>query len=811
MVSNAFLARLQTGQGALARRLSGRFGKRPAHSRTVVRHPGDIIRVTLGTFVLSILGLIAQQGLAGTLELDVFLLINGLSDELVVPLNTLMQAGALPTVFVTAGLALLVRQLGLARNLIGAGTLAYALAKLVKLLVERARPEGFVDPIVAHGSVATGLGFPSGHVAVASALATAAGPYMSRPARRLMWAAVWVVAFGRIYFGAHLPLDVIGGAAMGWAIGATFNLVFGAPGGSTARHLVERALEDAGIASANLVRASVDARASTPFLVRTLTGSELFVKSYTPERRDADWLFRAWRFIAYRETRDEAPFLTLKQQIEHEAYASLLAYRVGVSTPAVVYAGQSKNKVGLLVQEKITASGLDSLPGDRIDDEMLRKIWSQVRTLRSARIAHRDLRRANVLVDTQGEPWIIDFGFAEVGASDRKLAGDVAEMLASLTALVGPERAVRSAIETLGGEAVRPALPLLQPLALSTATREDLKATPAGVLEEVRNQIASLLGCGAGQLETLTRIQRRTLLWMVMGAAAVFFLLPQVEGLGASLGALKSVQPWWLVAGAGLSMLTYVMAAVAMKGAVGGTLAFRPTLLVQVASSFVSRLTPQGIGGLALNERYLEKSGIGRATALASVALNGLAGFVMHMVLLSAVGVLVGSGSMLSFRLPANWPYLLAIALGVALLGLILRASLGNMVAVVTAPVVTAVRNLWGVLRRPRQAATLFGAAAGITLSYGLALIVSLMALGVDVSPLKVIAVYLGGSAVASASPTPGKLGAVEVALSAGLTAIGIESGVAVASVLIYRLLTFWLPVLPGFLAFRYLQKKQYI
>ena len=96
-------------------------------------------------------------------------------------------------------------------------------------------------------------------------------------------------------------------------------------------------------------------------------------------------------------------------------------------------------------------------------------------------------------------------------------------------------------------------------------------------------------------------------------------------------------------------------------------------------------------------------------------------------------------------------------------------------------------------------------------MSYALALAVSAKAFGVDVSFIDVFAVYLGGTAVAAASPTPGNVGAVEVALSAGLVAVGVPSGAAVAAVLIYRLLTFWLPLVPGFIAFRYLQAKQHI
>jgi uncharacterized protein (TIRG00374 family) len=77
------------------------------------------------------------------------------------------------------------------------------------------------------------------------------------------------------------------------------------------------------------------------------------------------------------------------------------------------------------------------------------------------------------------------------------------------------------------------------------------------------------------------------------------------------------------------------------------------------------------------------------------------------------------------------------------------------------------------------------------------------------VSLASVAVVYLTGSAIGSAAPTPGGLGAVEVALSAGLTAAGVASATALSAVLLFRLLTFWLPVPVGWLAFNRLQHEQ--
>ena len=291
----------------------------------------------------------------------------------------------------------------------------------------------------------------------------------------------------------------------------------------------------------------------------------------------------------------------------------------------------------------------------------------------------------------------------------------------------------------------------------------------------------------------------------------MYVLLPEMGTLRESLRSLEAARPGWLVAAAALVALRHVLAALSLRLAVGRSLPFGPTLLVQLSSSFVGRLPPEGIGWLVLNQRYLERAGLGRACALAAITLKVLAGAVMRLVIMAAVVALVGTSGVFRFEVPGTWPYLLAIALGVALIGLILWSAFGSAASRAMAPVKSGARDFARIFRQPLRAAALFGASAGLTLSYGLALVASVMAFGVDVSLLEVLAVYLGGTAVASASPTPGNLGAMEVTLSAGLTTVGVASAPAVAAVLIYRLLTFWLPLVPGFIAFRYLQMKQHI
>jgi len=140
-----------------------------------------------------------------------------------------MQAGSLAAVFVAAGIALGARRPRLAADLAASGTTAWVAAKPVKRVVRRGRPEALLPGVVVYGRPQSGLGFPSGHAAVAAAMMTAAAPHLSPPARAAGWAVVGLVATARMYVGAHLPLDVAGGLLLGWTVGSAVRLAPDAP------------------------------------------------------------------------------------------------------------------------------------------------------------------------------------------------------------------------------------------------------------------------------------------------------------------------------------------------------------------------------------------------------------------------------------------------------------------------------------------------------------------------------------------------------------------------------------------------------
>jgi membrane-associated phospholipid phosphatase len=186
------------------------------------------LQVVFGSLGLYVTALWSSNQQVSGFERRAFVVMNGLPDALSPLLFPVMQAGSLLAVFITGGFALLARRPRLAGLIVLAGGSAWILAKFVKRVVERGRPEGLVPDVIIRGVAQMGGGFPSGHVAVAAAMATVAGPYLPARARVAAWLIVALVALSRVYIGAHLPFDSVAGVLVGWVTGSLINLATGA-------------------------------------------------------------------------------------------------------------------------------------------------------------------------------------------------------------------------------------------------------------------------------------------------------------------------------------------------------------------------------------------------------------------------------------------------------------------------------------------------------------------------------------------------------------------------------------------------------
>ncbi|MER8154213.1 lysylphosphatidylglycerol synthase transmembrane domain-containing protein [Streptomyces sp. NPDC094472] len=337
--------------------------------------------------------------------------------------------------------------------------------------------------------------------------------------------------------------------------------------------------------------------------------------------------------------------------------------------------------------------------------------------------------------------------------------------------------------------------------AMEDAREEDL-------LSQIRQQVLLVRPQAPIEPERLERIKPRTLVSFCAGAFAAYFLLSQFTHL--KLGALVGEANWiWVLFALVFSALTYLAAALSLLGFVPEKVPLPRTVLAQVAASFVKLVAPAAVGGVALNTRFLQRAGVRPGLAVASVGASQLFGLASHIVLLLTFGYITGTE-----RTPALSPSRTVIA------GLLTAAVL---VLVVTAiPVLrkfvsTRVRSLFAgvvprmldVLQRPKKLLTGIGGTLLLTAANVMCLDSAIRAFGGELSYASIAVVFLAGNALGSAAPTPGGVGAVEAALIAGLTFAGLPYETAAPAVLLFRLMVFWLPVLPGWVAFTHLTRKE--
>jgi uncharacterized membrane protein YbhN (UPF0104 family) len=262
---------------------------------------------------------------------------------------------------------------------------------------------------------------------------------------------------------------------------------------------------------------------------------------------------------------------------------------------------------------------------------------------------------------------------------------------------------------------------------------------------------------------------------------------------------------------AGIWQLSYVGAALSLAGSVPRRLPAWPTFLSQLSGSFANRVTPVKVGGMAVGIRFLQKAGVDPPVAVTGVGLVSLFGFVDHVTLTVLFALFAGQEGIGDVDLPSDQTVLAGLATVLVLSGVVLLLPIGRRLALdKLVPVLRrAVRGVEQVATDPARLFTLVSGGMLVTLSYLFCLYFSLQAFGGGGIGLATVGfVYLTGSALAQAAPTPGGVGAVEAVLIAGLTAVGVDKEDAVPSVFLFRLATFWLPVLPGWLAFHHLTRR---
>jgi uncharacterized membrane protein YbhN (UPF0104 family) len=252
---------------------------------------------------------------------------------------------------------------------------------------------------------------------------------------------------------------------------------------------------------------------------------------------------------------------------------------------------------------------------------------------------------------------------------------------------------------------------------------------------------------------------------------------------------------------------TYPSAALSLIGYVRERLPFPRTVLVQVAAEFAGFVTPPAVGGIAINIQFLRKAKLTTTAAATSVGTSQVVNAASHAVLLAAFAAATGTSSRSDLPIPGWMFAVLGTAVTLLLLALAIPSARRALAAKVLPPVREALPRLLNLLTDPVKLAEALLGSLFLNLSNIAALWFAVLAFHGTVGFAAVAVVYLAGAAIGSLAPTPGGLGAIEIAFSTGLAATGMPSAAAVSAVLLYRLATFWLPVPIGWAAMHWLER----
>lgn len=838
-----------------------------------VHRPSDLLRLLVGVLGIVVVLCIAAfaHGTTAGLEQDISKG-TGQAPDLLIKIAGLVSSIAVLLVPVAFAIERLIKRDGLRiADGVLAAVLAHGVTLATDLWVSQAAPATIQEALTRAADSTGALTDPvHGYLAPVIAYMTAVG-MTRRPRWRLaLWVVLLLDAFAMLVGEYTTPFSITLTVLIGWSVAYGTLYAVGSPNVRPTGQNLLAGLRRVGFKPVSAMRAESPEGDGTDvgdrgrrYHVTLEDGPALDVTVVDREQQAQGFFYRVWRRLTLRGITTRRSIQSLRQALEQEALLAYAAIAAGANAQKLIATSELGPDAVMLVYEHLGGRTLDALPDAEITDELTHNAWEQVQALQSRRIAHRRLTGDALVVDRSGNVILTDLRGGEIAAGDLVLRMDIAQLLTTLGLRVGAERSVAAAVAVLGPDAVADCLPLLQPIALSRTTRATLRklareradrereavlessrtakaareagaasASPAAdrkaekralddaleeareedLLSQIRRQVLLIRPQADVEPARLERIRPRTLVSFIAAAFAAYYLLTQVADLDFAT-ILGEAQWGWVGAAFAFSVLSYFAAAMSLLGFVPERVPFLRTVLAQVAGSFVKLVAPAAVGGVALNARFLQRAGVRPGLAVASVGASQLFGLASHIVLLLSFGYLTGTE-----KTPEMTPSRAVIAglLTVAVLVLVVTA-----VPFLRKFVVTRVRALFAgvvprmldVLQRPQKLLTGIGGMLLLTGCFVMCLDASIRAFGggETISYASIAVVFLAGNALGSAAPTPGGMGAVDATLTLGLVAAGLDKQLALSAVLLFRTMTFWLPVLPGWISFNFLTRKQAI
>lgn len=308
------------------------------------------------------------------------------------------------------------------------------------------------------------------------------------------------------------------------------------------------------------------------------------------------------------------------------------------------------------------------------------------------------------------------------------------------------------------------------------------------------------------KLSDLYAPRRRYILTVAILVLVLYAVLPQLGIFRSSWHLLKRPDLSWVALAICLTAMTYIAGALTYCLLALKPLRYSIMLVVQLAAMFVNRLLPGGVGALGVNFAYLRRARFSTAEATSLVAINNLLGVIGHSLLIGGALLLTADQA---DRITPSFGNL----------GLAFKILIGVTLAVLAVLLFVGRHRVRGFLhnvglqlasykQRPWRLGGALLSSMLLTTANVLCLACSALALGVHLPFVAILLIFSFGVSAGAATPTPGGLGGFEAGLVGGLATYNVSSAEALAVALLYRLISYWLPLIVGAIAFAGVQRR---
>lgn len=776
-------------------------------SRRAARRPRDLVTLLISlaiTVLVTVIGTFAAQTTAG-IDADLNTAGRVLPRFVLFILNTI-GATSIIIIPVLVGISLITRNRArqLIDALLAAGLAVLTLVAISILIVQTNSPrlilaltggiqtEGVspLDPLIAGliSFLVIARVFDRGKLGVLATISVVA------------------LSFASLVAGQTTIITQVVNILLGWSIGLAVRYLVGTPINRASVEKIAEALNSGGL---TIEKMELSLETSEGRIYRALlkTGSQINVWVFDWELQGSGVLGSWWRGLNVK-TSGDFKGMSIRRRVERTALLTYAISATGVRVPEVELVREIEPDSIFIALENLSGSSFADINERKIKitSEQIEKFLSDVKTMHDADIAHRSLSSENIFVTQSGDIAFTGVHSGTVAATELQQRVDLAEALVTAARSSSVQVTVEIAKKLFTTKELIRIIPAIQSIAMSRKTRQHLKKDKE-LLKDLRKSLGELAPSADIQPISFQRINWRNILLASVSVIALYVLVPQFSQIDIA-DLIKTAEWNWAGIALAGSVLTYFASTSLLLAFITTKINWFKTLQAQLAASFATLVTPPTLGSVAVNIRFLNKSGVPGPAAATAVGVSQVVIFFIHVILLVIFGVIAGTQTDFSFRPPRFTLVIVVIVFAIVIM-LFSIATFRNWLVNKARPLVDQIGpTLAIIVQQPQRLLSSITSSLLLNFSYILSFYAALNAFGGDISIATAAFVYLAGATIGQAAPTPGGIGAVEAALVAGLTAAGIPSGTALSGVLLYRVVTFWLPVLPGWYAFMNLQRK---